>query len=60
MLEAEADMILAQALIEKSLLDGMSVGISHAFDSAATLIQTRPWIAIVVAVIVLLALRPRK
>jgi hypothetical protein len=53
-------MMLAQALIEKSMLDGMSQGISNTFERVGTVIQERPWIAIVVVIIVLLSLRPRK
>ena len=53
--------IIAQALAEKGALDGVASGLSNffsgTFDSARDLIQARPYLLILVAVVLFLLLK---
>jgi hypothetical protein len=51
---------IAQALLEKGLLDGAIAGVSSAVDAAGAVFQERPWLAIVVALIVGLLIFSRR
>ena len=43
---------IAEALLEKGLLDGAVAGVSSAVDAAGAVFQERPWLVVVVAGIV--------
>jgi hypothetical protein len=51
---------IAQALIEKGLLDGAIAGVSSAVDAAGAVFQERPWLVVVVAGIVVLVIFVRR
>jgi len=56
--------IIAQALAEKSALDGVVTGITGfftgVFSSTSALIQARPYLLIVIAVVLFLLLKKRR
>jgi hypothetical protein len=52
--------MIAQALVEKGLLDGALAGLSSAFDTGVMIFQEQPWlIAVIVAVAGFFLFRPR-
>jgi hypothetical protein len=44
--------MIAQALLEKSLLDTAVAGMSSAFDSVETVFLERPWVVVAVVALV--------
>ena len=56
--------IIAQALAEKGALDGVVTGLSNffsgTFDSARNLIEARPYLLILVAVVLFVLLKKRR
>jgi hypothetical protein len=51
---------LAQALIEKGALDGVAAGIASFFYQTTATVQERPYLLIVVAVVLFLLLKPKR
>ena len=45
-------MMIAQAILEKGVLDGAATGLSSIVDNAASVFQARPWILVVIAIAV--------
>ena len=52
--------MLAQALIEKGMLDGAIAGVSTFLLNVGEMVQARPYLLIVVAVVIVLLLRRRR
>ena len=52
--------ILAQALIEKGALDGVAAGIANFFYQTTATVQERPYLLIVLAVVLFLLLKPKR
>jgi hypothetical protein len=52
--------ILAQALLEHGMLDSAIAGAANLITDAGDLIQAKPWVLIIVAVIVALLIRPKR
>ena len=55
-----AQAMRAQAVLEKGMLDGMSLGISNFFTQVSDVVQANPYVVIVIAVVVLFLLRRRR
>jgi hypothetical protein len=51
---------IAQAILEKGLLDGAIAGVSSAVYVAGAVFQERPWLVVVVAAIVVLVILGRR
>ena len=52
--------MIAQAMLEKSFLDGLSWGVAGVVDTVGTLFQQRPWLIVAVADVVGFLLIKRK
>lgn len=52
--------MIAQAMLEKGLLDGAASSISNVVYPVASVFQERPWLAVVVAVVVFLLIFRRR
>jgi ElaB/YqjD/DUF883 family membrane-anchored ribosome-binding protein len=52
--------MIAQAMLEKSFLDGLSWGVANVVDIVGSLFQQRPWLVVAVAVVIGLLLIKRK
>jgi len=52
--------VIAQALAEKGLLDGAISGASNFLTSAVDVFQARPYLLIVVAVVLFFLLKPKR
>ncbi len=46
-------MTIAQAVLEKTALDGMAAGVSAFFRDVTVAFQERPWLLLVVGVVVM-------
>ena len=53
--------MIAQAMLERSFLNGLSWGVSNVVDIVGSLFQERPWLIVSAAIVVgLLLVRRRK
>jgi len=52
--------VLAQALVEKGLLDGAISGASTFFSNAGDIVQTKPYLLVIPAVVLFLLLKPKR
>jgi len=52
--------ILAQAVLEHGMLDSALTDVSNAITGAGSFIQTRPWVWVVLAVVLFLLVRRRR
>ena len=53
-------MILAQALAEKGALDGAITGVSAALSNLGGIVENRPWLLIVLAVVLFFLLKRKR
>jgi hypothetical protein len=58
-INAEAD-VIAQAVLEKGVLDSLSWTVANVADAVGSAFQQRPWTIAVVAIIIILLLVRRK
>jgi hypothetical protein len=50
-------MMIAQALVEKGLLDGASLSLTNLFTQAGDLIRARPYLLLALVIVLFLLLR---
>jgi hypothetical protein len=51
---------LAQALVEKGALDGVAAGIASFFNQTTATVQEKPYLLIILAVVLFLLLKPKR
>ena len=51
---------IAQALIEKGALDGVAAGIASFFYQTTATVQEKPYLLIILAIVLFLLLKPKR